>query len=66
MLWKRALIALTLGPLALYLVYLGGWFYFLPITAVIILATYEYAHIMDKIELKWRPGSWPRPSCFSS
>lgn len=49
MLWKRALIALTLGPLALYLVYLGGWFYFLPITAVIIIAAYEYAQIMGKI-----------------
>jgi phosphatidate cytidylyltransferase len=49
MLWKRALIALTLGPLALYLVYLGGWFYFLPITAVFVLAAVEYSHIMEKI-----------------
>jgi phosphatidate cytidylyltransferase len=49
MLWKRAVIALTLGPLALYLVYLGGWFYFVPITAVFLLATYEFTIMMRKI-----------------
>jgi len=49
MLWKRAVIALTLGPIALYLVYLGGWFYFVPITAVLLLATYEFTNMMRKI-----------------
>lgn len=49
MLWKRAVIALTLGPLALYLVYLGGWFFFVPITAVLLLATYEFTNMMRKI-----------------
>jgi phosphatidate cytidylyltransferase len=49
MLWKRAVIALTLGPLALYLVYLGGWFFFVPITAVLLIATYEFTNIMRKI-----------------
>lgn len=49
MLWKRAVIALTLGPLALYLVYLGGWFYFVPITAVLLLAAYEFTNMMRKI-----------------
>lgn len=51
MLWQRALIALTLGPLALYLVYLGGWFYFLPIVALIVLATYEYGQMMRHMGL---------------
>lgn len=51
MLWQRALIALTLGPLALFLVYLGGWYYFLPITAIIILATYEFSQMMRRMGL---------------
>ncbi|MBE2221642.1 MAG: phosphatidate cytidylyltransferase [Anaerolineae bacterium] len=49
MLWKRAVIALTLGPLALYLVYLGGWFFFVPITAVLLIATYEFTNMVRKI-----------------
>mgnify|MGYP006373644243 CR=1 FL=1 len=51
MLWKRAVIALTLGPLALYFVYLGGWFFFVPITAVLLLATYEFTNMMRQIEV---------------
>lgn len=42
---QRAIIALTLGPLALVAVYLGGWFYFLPLVAILLLATLEYVHI---------------------
>lgn len=49
MLWKRAVIAFTLGPLALYLVYLGGWFFFVPITAVLLIATYEFTNMMRQI-----------------
>ena len=51
MLWQRALIALTLGPLALFLVYLGGWYYFLPIVAIIVLATYEFGQMMRRMGL---------------
>ncbi len=46
---QRALITFTVGPLALYLIYLGGWFYFLPLTAVILLGVHEYAHMIQKI-----------------
>ena len=49
MLWKRAVIALTLGPLALYLVYLGGWFFFVPITAVLLIAAYEFTNMVREI-----------------
>jgi phosphatidate cytidylyltransferase len=45
---QRALVTFTLGPLALYLIYLGGWFYFIPITAVLLLATYEYVHMFRR------------------
>ena len=46
---QRALITFTVGPLALYLIYLGGWYYFLPLTAVILLGVHEYAHMIQKI-----------------
>jgi phosphatidate cytidylyltransferase len=46
---QRALITFTLGPLALYLIYLGGWFYALPVAAVLILATIEYVQLTQKI-----------------
>lgn len=48
---QRALISFTLGPLALYVVYLGGWFYFLPITAVILVAAVEYADLTKRLGL---------------
>lgn len=51
MFWQRAVIAFTLGPLALYLVYLGGWFYFIPITLILLLAAYEYSQMMRQIGL---------------
>lgn len=54
--WQRALVSLTLGPLALYAVYLGGWFYFLPLTAIMILATVEYTHLIAKIG--WQTPAW--------
>lgn len=51
MLWQRALIAFTLGPVALYLVYLGGWFYFIPIALILLLATFEYSQMMQHMGL---------------
>lgn len=51
MFWQRALISFTLGPLALYVIYLGGWYYFVPITAILLLATVEYHHIMQQTGL---------------
>lgn len=46
---QRAAVTLIMGPLALYIIYLGGWFYFLPITAVLLLATVEYTNLMRHI-----------------
>lgn len=53
---QRALVTFTLGPLALYLVYLGGWFYFVPVAAVLLLATIEYADLMRR--LQWQVPLW--------
>ncbi len=49
MFWQRALISFTLGPLLLYFIYLGGWFYFVPVAIVLLLATMEYAQILQKL-----------------
>lgn len=53
---QRAVVTLTLGPLALYLVYLGGWWLFVPVTAVFLVATYEYLHMVEN--LGWKPARW--------
>ncbi|MFO7536796.1 MAG: phosphatidate cytidylyltransferase [Chloroflexota bacterium] len=44
---QRAAVTLIMGPLALYIIYLGGWFYFLPITAVLLLAATEYTNLLQ-------------------
>ena len=53
---QRALVTLILGPLALSLVFLGGWYFFLPVTAVLLIATAEYLNIIQKIG--WQVSRW--------
>lgn len=52
---QRALVSFTLGPLALIVAYLGGWFYFVPVTALLLIATVEYAQLMKQLELPVKP-----------
>lgn len=74
---QRAIIALTIGPLALFFIVLGSWFYFLPLFAVIILATIEYTQLIKNIG--WHVnlilllllvgvqlvlGQWPQPALW--
>ncbi|MEM7335161.1 MAG: phosphatidate cytidylyltransferase [Chloroflexota bacterium] len=49
---KRAIVTLTIGPLLLYLVTVGGWFYFVPFLIVLSVAVYEYTQILG--EMGWR------------
>ncbi|MDX1413417.1 MAG: phosphatidate cytidylyltransferase [Candidatus Promineifilaceae bacterium] len=49
---QRAIIALTFGPLALFLIYLGGLFYAIPLAIVILLATVEFVQLTRR--LGWR------------
>ncbi|MFN2138126.1 MAG: phosphatidate cytidylyltransferase [Candidatus Promineifilaceae bacterium] len=51
---QRAAIALTLGPLALYLIYRGGLFYFVPLALILLLATAEYVHLIRRLD--WLPS----------
>lgn len=46
---QRAIIALTLGPLALLLIYLGGLFYAIPIAIVILLASAEFVQLTRRL-----------------
>ena len=69
---QRAFISFTLGPLILYLIYLGGFFYFIPLAIILVLASLEYSQIIKKIGwqtppmlllpivgLQWILAQWP-------
>jgi phosphatidate cytidylyltransferase len=75
---QRALITFTLGPLALYLIYLGGLFYFVPLTIILLLASLEYSQIVHKIGwqvsplllisvvlIQWVLAQWPNQTLFA-
>jgi phosphatidate cytidylyltransferase len=53
---QRFVLTLVLGPLALLLIYLGGWFYFLPIAVVLLFAVVEFAQMMEQLE--WSVPLW--------
>ena len=53
---RRALVVFTLGPLTLFLIYLGGWFYFLPFAALLAIALFEFAKLAEK--LGWKTPLW--------
>lgn len=56
MLLQRALVTLTLGPLTLLLIYLGGWYYFAAFAALLVIATIEYTQLVGK--LGWQSPLW--------
>lgn len=53
---QRALTTITVGPLALWLIYKGEWFYFIPLVLIIGLATVEYVSLMRA--LGWQLPLW--------
>ena len=46
---RRSVTTFIVGPVVLLLIYLGGFFYFIPLVLVIGLASLEYASLMRKI-----------------
>lgn len=75
---QRALISFTLGPLALYLIYLGGLFYFIPLVIILLLAALEYTQLTKKmgwavpsfllvpvVFVQWLLAQWPNQSLFA-
>jgi phosphatidate cytidylyltransferase len=74
---QRAFISFTLGPIVLYLIYLGGFFYFVPLAVILLLASLEYSHIVQKIGwhiplflllpiviIQWVLAQWPNQTLF--
>ncbi|KAA3659624.1 MAG: hypothetical protein DWQ04_21755 [Chloroflexi bacterium] len=68
---KRALVTLILGPLALVVIYFGGPVYVILISGILLLATIEYARMMQLLQrsislwvlmplvlLQWIVGQW--------
>ncbi len=53
---QRFLVTIVLGPLGLFIVYLGGWLYFLSIAGILVLAVLEYSKLTER--LKWRAPVW--------
>jgi phosphatidate cytidylyltransferase len=53
---RRALVVITLGPLTLFLIYQGGWWYFLPFAALLTIATIEFSQLTRK--LGWKTPLW--------
>jgi len=47
MLLQRALVTLTLGPLALYLIYLGDWFFFIPVAIFVFIGLRELLRMFE-------------------
>ena len=53
---QRVLVTFILGPLTLFLIYLGGWFYFAAFAALLIVAAVEYSQLVGK--LGWHSPLW--------
>lgn len=49
---QRLLVALIVGPVMLIATYLGGWFYFVLVFLLMLVAGVEYANIMRALEHK--------------
>ncbi len=53
---QRAVITFTLGPLALYFIYLGGLFFVIPLAFVLAVAAVEFAQMGRK--MGWHTSPW--------
>ncbi len=52
MLTQRIIVALIIGPILLAATYFGGWFFFIPLLALLLVAGVEYATIMRVLKHK--------------
>jgi hypothetical protein len=53
---QRAAVTFTLLPVAIFVIVRGEWFYFIPITLIMLVATVEYSRLMER--LGWRLPLW--------
>lgn len=52
MLTQRIVVALIIGPVLLTAAYFGGWLFFAAVMFLMLMAGYEYAHIMRVLDHK--------------
>lgn len=52
MLTQRLIVVLIVGPTMLAATYLGGWYFFIPVTFLMLMAGIEYARIMHALNHK--------------
>ena len=52
MLTQRIIVALIIGPVMLAATYLGGWYFFIPVLFLMLMAGIEYANIMRVLNHK--------------
>ncbi len=45
MLLRRAIVTFTLGPLVLFLIYIGSWYYFFAFSALLLIALIEFRQL---------------------
>ncbi|MCA9990408.1 MAG: phosphatidate cytidylyltransferase [Ardenticatenaceae bacterium] len=78
MLLQRIIVTFTLGPLGLFLIYLGGLYYFVPVFLLLLLGAMEYTQLMKRLKLRVSPwlflplvgvmlvdGQWPDLNLFA-
>jgi len=53
---QRAIITFTLGPLAIFFIYLGGFFYAIPLAFVLAVAAVEFSQMGNN--LGWKTSPW--------
>jgi len=49
---QRLIVALIVGPVMLITTYLGGWYFFVPVLVLMLVAGWEYANIMRVLDHK--------------
>lgn len=49
---QRLIVALIVGPVLLVATYLGGWYFFIPVAFLLLVAAVEYANIMKVLDHK--------------
>ena len=47
---QRLIVALIVGPVMLIATYLGGWYFFIPVLFLMLMAGVEYANIMRVLD----------------
>lgn len=53
---QRAVVTFALLPIAIFVIYKGGWYYFVPIVVIMMIAGVEYSRLMGR--LGWRLPIW--------